>query len=146
MRFQLIIDPDAEETVTATVRSPSALTDEVAALVARYTGTGRLTGYGRGEIRPLAPSEIDCVFAEAGHIYAALSDGSRCQLRMRLYEAEQLLPDSFARINRSAIGNLNRIDRFTSSVTGAVNVTFKSGYRDYVSRRCFPELKRRLET
>ena len=146
MRFELIIDERAEETVTATVHRRSALTDELEALVAQYIGAGRLMGYSRGEVRPLTFGDIDCIYVEAGHTYAALSDGQRCQLRMRLYEAEQLLPGCFVRINKSAVGSLRRIERFTSSVTGSVSVVFKGGYRDYVSRRCFPEIKRRLET
>lgn len=54
------------------------------------------------------------------------------------------MPDSFLRINKSALANRERIDRFTVSFNGAVDVIFKSGYRDYVSRRCFRVIKERM--
>ena len=37
MKFKLIIDKEKEEEIVATVHSRSALTDEIEALVSRYT-------------------------------------------------------------------------------------------------------------
>jgi DNA-binding LytR/AlgR family response regulator len=57
---------------------------------------------------------------------------------------EELLPECFIKINKSSLANQNRIERFTGMYTGAVDVVFKSGYTEYVSRRCFADIKRRL--
>ena len=48
MIFRLNIDRDAEESVVATVRQRSALTDRIESLVLQHSGAGRLTGYDGG--------------------------------------------------------------------------------------------------
>lgn len=145
MEFRLIVDKTAEENVTATVHAPNALTDELETLVRQYTGTDTLTGYAERERRLLHFGEITCIYVEGGKTYAAAADGGIYQLRLRLYEAEQRLPAAFIRFNKSAIGSLQQLERFTSSVTGAVDAVFRSGHREYVSRRCFADIRRRLE-
>lgn len=144
MRFRLILDPNAEEEVCATVHERSALTDELEGLVVRYTGADRLVGYADEERRLLHFEEVACVFVESGKTYAVTREGERFGLRQRLYEVETVLPGGFLRINKSAIGNVACMERFTVSLAGAVDVIFKGGYRDYVSRRCFADIKRRL--
>ena len=49
------------------------------------------------------------------------------------------------RINKSALANEAHLERFTASFNGAVDAVFRSGYREYVSRRCFAEIKRRYD-
>ena len=51
----------------------------------------------------------------------------------------------FIRINKSALANEAHLERFTASFNGAVDAVFRSGYREYVSRRCFAEIKRRYD-
>ena len=67
-------------------------------------------------------------------------------VRLRLYELEQLLPASFIRINKSTLANQVQLDRFAVTYSGAVDAVFKCGYREYVSRRCFAQIKRRFES
>lgn len=145
MEFKLIIDPTAEETVTATVHKRSALTEEIELLVMQYAGTDRITGYTEDDVKVLRFGEIDCVFVEGGKTYAAASDGEVYLLKLRLFEAQGILPDAFVKINKSAIGNLGRIKRFTASFAGGVDAVFQCGHKEYVSRRCFAKIKRRLE-
>ena len=63
---------------------------------------------------------------------------------MRLCEVEARLPDAFVKINRSAVGQLSRIERFIGTFAGGVDARFYGGHREYVSRRCLAELKRRM--
>ena len=58
---------------------------------------------------------------------------------------ESILPPSFIRINKSALANKDALDRFTVTVAGSVDAVFQCGYREYVSRRCYSQIKRRLE-
>ena len=88
---------------------------------------------------------IECIWVEDGRTYAIYEDGVRYRLRGRLYEVEAKLGSEFVRINKSALANWNRIRRFKASIAGAVDVEFKSGHVEYVSRRCFAELKRRFD-
>ena len=145
MKFKLIIDADKDEEVVATVHNRSALTDEIEALVLKYAGADRIPGYAGEEIKLLAVCEIECVTVLDGKTYAIDSKNRHYRVKQRLYELEQQLPKSFIRINKSTLANENCLDRFAVTVAGSVDAVFKCGYREYVSRRCFSQIKRRLE-
>lgn len=145
MKFTLIIDKEKDEEVVATVHNPSALTDEIEALVRKYSGTDRLPGYAEDDIKMLELSDIECITVLDGKTYAIDSQNRRYRLRQRLYELEEQLPGTFIRINKSTLANQKRLERFAVTYTGAVDAVFQCGYREYVSRRCFAQIKRRLE-
>ena len=144
MKFKLIIDKEKEEEVVATVHSRSALTDGIEALISQYTD--RIPGYTGDDIKLLSVSEIECITVLDGKTYAIDSRNCRYRLKQRLYELEGTLPSSFIRINKSALANETRLDRFAVTYAGSVDAVFKCGYREYVSRRCFAQIKRRLES
>ena len=81
-----------------------------------------------------------------GKTYAIDTRDRHYRLRHRLYELEELLPSSFIRINKSALANENRLDRFAVTYSGAVDAIFKCGHTEYVSRRCFAQIKRRFDS
>ena len=143
MRFRLIIDKHSEEEVVATVHGRSALTEQIEALVLQHTGTDRVLAYCEDEMRQLPFSEIECITVLEGKTYAIDTKNRRYRLKQRLYELEQMVPSSFIRINKSALANESRLERFQTSFSGAVDAVFRCGYREYVSRRCFAEIKRR---
>lgn len=145
MRFTLIIDPKAEEQVVATVHAPSTLTETLRALVEGTQRADRLTAYKDDEIHLLPIFQIECITVTGGKTCAIDKDGTAYQLKQRLYEVEQLLPENFVRINKSALANETRLERFCATFSGGVDAVFQSGYREYVSRRCFAQLKRRFE-
>lgn len=145
MKFKLIIDKSKDEEVIATVHERSALTDRIELLVMQYAGTDRIAAYLEDDIRLLPISEIECITVLDGKTFAVDLHGKRYRLKQRLYELEEILPASFIRINKSALANENRLERFSASFSGAVDAVFKCGYTEYVSRRCFAEIKRRFE-
>ena len=144
MQFKLIIDKEKDEEVVATVHSRTALVDEIEALILTYAGTDRILGYIEDDIKMLSVSEIECITVLDGKTYAIDSGNRRYRLKQRLYELEQQLPSSFIRINKSALANESRLDRFAVTYTGSVDAVFKCGYTEYVSRRCFAQIKRRF--
>ena len=144
MKFRLIIDKEKEEEVVATVHARCSLTDELEALMQKFTDC--IPGYTEDEIKMLSVSEIQCVTVLDGKTYAIDSRNRHYRLKQRLYELEQQLPPSFIRINKSALANERALDRFAVTVAGSVDAVFKCGYREYVSRRCFAQIKRRLES
>lgn len=85
------------------------------------------------------------MYVEDGKTYAAYADGKRYRVRLRLYEAEEQLPPGFIRINKSAFANWQKVKRFVTEFSGAVDIEFMSGHRDYVSRRCFADIRRRYD-
>lgn len=143
MKFRLMIDKEKDEEVVATVHERSPLIDEIEALISKHTD--RITGYTEDDIKMLSVSEIECVTVLDGKSYAIDSKNRRYRLKQRLYELEEQLPSSFIRINKSTLANESALDRFTVTIAGSVDAIFKCGYREYVSRRCFAQIKRRLE-
>ena len=144
MKFKLIIDKEKDEEVVITAHSRTALIDEIEALISKHTD--RIPGYTEDDIKMLSIAQIECITVLEGKTYAIDSQNRRYRLRQRLYELEQQLPSSFIRINKSTLANENALDRFTVTYAGSVDAVFKCGYTEYVSRRCFAQIKRRLES
>ena len=144
MKFRLIIDKEKDEEIVVSVHQRTALIDEIEALISKHTD--RIPGYIEDDIKMLSVSEIECVTVLDGKTYAIDSKNRRYRLKQRLYELEVQLPSSFIRINKSTLANEAHLDRFAVAYAGSVDAVFKCGYREYVSRRCFAQIKRRLES
>ena len=144
MKLKLIIDKEKDEEVVITAHQRTALIDEIETLISKYTG--RIPGYTEDDIKMLSVAEIECITVLGGKTYAIDGKNRRYRLKQRLYELEAQLPASFIRINKSSLANETRLDRFTVTIAGSVDAVFKCGYREYVSRRCFAQIKRRLES
>ena len=145
MKYRLIIDKNAEEEIIAVVHAPSALTQQIENLVCRFQGSDSILGYREDEMRRLPFSEIECITILNRKVIAIDGGGIHYSLRERLRELEAMLPSYFIRINKSTLANEHRIDRFDAAFSGGVDAVFRCGHRDYVSRRCFAEIKRRYE-
>ncbi|MBO5953271.1 MAG: LytTR family transcriptional regulator [Oscillospiraceae bacterium] len=145
MKFTLIIDKEKDEEVVATVHERTALTDEIESLILKHAGIDRIPAYAEDDMKMLLFSEIECVTVLDGKTYAIDSRNQRYRLKQRLYELEAMLPSFFIRINKSTLANENRLDRFAVTYSGAVDAVFKCGYTEYVSRRCFAQIKRRFD-
>lgn len=146
MEFKLMIDPSQPEVVTAAVHARSELTDRIEALVLRYSGADKLTVYAQDEVRQLPFSQIECLTVIDGKTWAIDGTGTKYRVKLRLYELEAVVPACFIRINRSTLANEKRLERFAASFSGAVDAVFRCGWREYVSRRCFAQIKRRFST
>lgn len=144
MKFKLVVDKEAEEEVIAVVHEASELTEQIENLILAYTGSHQITVYHEDEIVQLRFSDIECITVIDRKIFAIDQNGVRYRMNRRLCDLEEILPSYFIRINKSTLANENRIRRFTTVYTGAVNAVFQCGYVEYVSRRCFAEIKRRL--
>lgn len=143
MKYKLIIDRDAQEEIVATVNAPSSLTEEIENLILRYSGSEYIIGFRDDEMRKLAFSEIECVITEDRKVIAIDAQCNKYIIKDRLYELEKSLPSYFIRINKSALANEHRILRFDATFSGGVDAVFACGYKEYVSRRCFAQIKRR---
>ena len=145
MKYKLIIDKDAEEEIVATVRAPSSLTQEIEDLVRRFSGEDFIVGYREEDMRKLPFGEIECITVLGRRVVAIDTAGNRYFLKERLRDLESALPRYFIRINKSALANERRIQRFDAVFSGGVDAVFDCGYKEYVSRRCFAQIKRRYE-
>ena len=145
MKFTLEINKDAEEEIIAKVHSASKLTSDIENLILSYNGEDEIIVQGDYELKRLAISEIDCITVIDRRVYVVDSRAQKYRTGGSLTEMEELLPNYFIRINKSTIANERRISCYKTTFSGGVDAIFRSGYRDYVSRRCFAEIKRRYK-
>lgn len=144
MHFQLKIDKEKPELVLVRAHRRSELVNQLEALVTKGVEEDQLTGYTEDDLRLLRFAEIQCITVDDGHAVAVVSENEIYRLKQRLYELEELLPQSFIRISKSALANEKHLVRFTAGFSGAVDAVFRCGWKESVSRRCFAEIKRRV--
>ena len=145
MKYKLIIDQNAEEEIIAIVHSPSSLTQQIENLVCSFSGEDSLLACGEDDMRKLSFAEIECITILERKVTAIDIHGQHYRIQNRLRDLEQILPSYFIRINKSTLANEHRILRFDAAFNGGVDAVFQCGYREYVSRRCFADIRRRYE-
>ena len=145
MKYRLIIDKDAEEEIIAVVHGPSSLTQQIEDLIRGFSGADAILGYREDEMRKLSFQEIECITILDRKVMAIDCKGNQYRIQDRLRDLEDILPSYFIRINKSTLANEHRIARFDAVFSGGEDAVFQCGYREYVSRRCFAEIRRRYE-
>ena len=143
MIFKLNIDRECREEIIANVHQRTPLIDEIERMVTQDGTSEQLTGYTEDEIVILQVREVECFVVEEEKTFAICKDGKRFLIRKRLYELEEMLPEEFVKLSKSAIANRGKIVKFKVQLSGAVDAVFESGNVECISRRCFAELKRR---
>ena len=101
--------------------------------------------YKDDEMLKLDFSQIECITVMDRKVIAIDTKGTRYRMQDRLRDLEEILPSYFIRINKSTLANEHRIQRFATVFSGGVDAVFYCGYKEYVSRRCFAEIKRRYK-
>ena len=141
MKCTLIITDEHEEEVVIYARERTKLTNDIEVLVCG--SVPELIGYKENEVVKLTSDLISCFTVEGNKVYA-LTDSEKLQIKLRLYQLEEMLFDTFVKINQSCIANIRKIERFDTSVSGTLLIKFKNGYKDYVSRRQMKAVKERF--
>ena len=141
-----MIDKTAQEEIIAIVHAPSPLTRQIEDLVRSYVGRDGVMGFREDEMRKLAFEEIECLTVIDRKVMAIDAQGSQYRVQERLRDLENVLPSYFIRISKSSLANEHRIQRFKAAFSGGVDAVFQCGYREYVSRRCFAEIRKRYES
>ena len=145
MKYRLIIDKNAGEEITIVAHAPSSLTQQIENLVRSFSGADSIMGYRDDEMRRLLFSEIECITIIDRKVTAIDTEGIHYRIQDRLRDLEDILPSYFIRINKSTLANEHRISRFDAAFSGGIDAVFLCGYKEYVSRRCFAEIRRRYE-
>lgn len=141
MKINIDIDHKYEElNVTVHAKEWSNEVEELVQLLQRKQPK-RIVSVQEDRSTLLQPEEIDYIFAEKRKVFASVN-GKRMELKLKLYEVEELLSTTgFIRFSKSVIGNINQIDHFELSFNGNLCVYFKSGNKEYVSRKYVRDLK-----
>lgn len=144
MKVNIDID-DKYEGTSITIQSDrwTAELDELLTVIKKEKPQ-RLFGIEDEQTILLHPNEIDFVYAENRKVYAAMKE-RRLEIRMKLYEIEKSLGSHhFMRFSKSVIGNINHIQKFELSFNGNLCVFFKSGNKEYITRKYVASIKERL--
>ena len=91
----------------------------------------------------LKPKQISC-FVSGGDKVFAIAGEHRYLVKKRLYQLEEQLGKDYIKINQSCLANVGQISRFSASIGGSLEVVFRDGYKDYVSRRELKKVKERM--
>ena len=145
MKFRIVIDKNSAEEIIARVHSPSSLTQQIENLVCSFSGIDSIIGYRDDEMRKLSFDEIECITIIDKKVIAIDTEKQLYRIQDRLRDLEELLPSYFIRINKSTLANEHRILRFDAVFSGGVDAVFRCGYKEYVSRRCFAQIRRRYK-
>lgn len=140
MKFKFIKSEDKEEVIVY-YKNKNKLIEELENLSHQYDQ--RIIGFDNGIIKELNPIEIECFITENEKVIALVKN-NKYLLKKRLYELNEMLKDSFVYINQGCLANLKMIDHFDASIGGTLMVVFKSGYKDFVSRRQLKNIKERI--
>lgn len=146
MKIDIDIDKSYKET-TITIQT-SKWSTELDGIVnyiqSKQTSPSRLFGLDNEQTILLEPAKIDYIYAAKRKVFAAIK-GKRFEIRMKLYEAENLLASfQFMRFSKSVIGNLQNIERFELHFNGNLCVYFRSGNKEYINRKYVRAIKKKL--
>lgn len=145
MKFKLIIDEKCEEEIVAKVHSANDLTSKIEDMVLSYVGNDYLNAQGDYELLTIKFADIECISVIERKVFVIDGNGRSLRTSGTLSDIERALPSYFIRINKSTIANERKISCYKTTFSGGVDAIFKCGYREYVSRRCFAEIKRRYK-
>lgn len=142
MKCKIIgVSERSEEQVIVYATEHNPLAEEIARLAA--SDEIPLFGMAGNELIKINPTDVICFITEGEHVIALTKKG-RLRMRSRLYQLEELCAKSFIKLNQSCLANVSMIEKFDTSLAGTLTVTFKGGYRDYVSRRQVKNVKKRM--
>lgn len=141
MKFRFIKDETKNEVVVY-CKEKTRLIKEIEKMC--NENSHKLIGYNNGIIKEINYLDVECFYTYDDKVFA-LVDNNQYQIKMRMYELYELFNDKFMYINQGCLANIKHIDYFDASISGSLVVIFKSGHKDYVSRRQIKNIKERLK-
>lgn len=141
MKYRIEIFEEQEEDIVIRAKELYPVLEKIEALM---NGSNKeILAYTENDVAKINIERIGCFFIEASKVYA-VADNGKWQIRERLYQLEERFSDDFVKINQSCLIRMDQIERFHTTFGGALQVTLKNGYTDYVSRRQLKEVKKRM--
>ena len=140
MNIKVFIDKEKEEEVLVFAHERNALVNEIERIV--QENNLKLVGYKENEASKLKLFDVNCFISENNKVFALTNE--KLQLKLRLYQIEEMLDENFIKINQSCIANIRQIEKVQATFSGSFQVVFRNGYCDYISRRNLKSVKERL--
>lgn len=129
----LIRAPEEDEQVAAIRRRLSDLSPET------------LTVFDQNDRQRMIPLEEIVCASVNGKLVEVLTESGSCFTRQPLNKLEAVLSgERFVRISRYEIVNLSKVESFDFTLAGTLRLELAGGTETWASRRCIPEIRRRL--
>ena len=141
MKFTLIIDKTKEEEISIVCHEKRDIFEQIERLVANENS--ELTGIENDNIVLINLNDVACFISSDNSVYA-LVNNHKYKIKKRLYQLEEMLDLNYIKINQSCIANIKQVKQFKASFNGFLEVIFKNGYKDYISRRELKNVKERI--
>lgn len=144
MKVEIVVKPNLKE--PCTVIYTNKITDEIQQIADRISDSQSklLTGTKDKKIFLIEKEEIYCFYSEKQKIYAKTDKGD-LWVKYKLYQLEEMFQgSSFVRISNSSIVNIDKIKNLEISYTGTIEILFKNGEKEFVSRRYVSKIKKYL--
>ena len=100
---------------------------------------------GSGLIRALAADQIVSASVDGKLVNIVTEDGSWYTRRTLQSLEDALDARRFLRVSRYEIVNLTKVQRYDFTVAGTLRLELAGGMETWASRRCIPEIRRRLK-
>ena len=140
MNIKVFIDKSKEEEVLVFAHERNALVNEIERIV--QENNLELVGYKENEAGKLKLFDVNCFISENNKVFALTNE--KLQLKLRLYQIEEMLDENFILIYQSCIAYIRQIEKVQATFSGSFQVVFRNGYCDYISRRNLKSVKERL--
>lgn len=140
-----VSDPSLDH-VEIIVRAPGS-DEEVAELLSRLMeAPGGITVHDRaGKARTIVLDDIVSASMEGKMVHVITEDGSWF-VRRTLQSLENDLADRrFVRVSRNELVNLDKVLRYDFTIAGSLRLELVGGMETWASRRCIPDIRKRLQ-
>ena len=130
------------------IKAPE-MTEEVKSIANSIIGmtnsVRQIIGAKDNRIYLLTADEIMSFYSEEGGNYCKTQDGV-FKIKEKLYELEErLVKENYVRVSNCCIVNLKYVDCFDTSIIGTIEVIFKDGTKEYVSRRRVKDVMKKIK-
>ena len=145
MKVRLDIDQQyAEEQIIIEAPSLSPRVQKVQDFVQSLDQKETLKGKFHDQVYLIEIGQIQRIYIENRKVLAE-TDSRTYTLDIRLYQASELLPDSFIQISQSVIVNIDAISHLKLTSNGLIEIYLKNESFTYSSRRYLKAIKEKLE-
>jgi DNA-binding LytR/AlgR family response regulator len=137
--------PELEQ-IEVLIRAPEA-DGQVAAIQRQLSGLVQetLTVFDANELQRMIPLEDVISASVNGKLVNIVTEDGSYYTRQTLRNLEPMLGTRrFVRISRYEIVNLAKVRRFDFTLAGTLRLELAGGMETWASRRCIPEIRRRL--
>jgi len=102
-----------------------------------------IDGYKENEIRMLKIEDIFTVYVEDTKVYFQTEE-DEFESKRKLYEIEAILENKFARVNKSMLVNISKIESIQLGIIATPEIVLENGATVHISRKYFKLLKNKL--